>query len=365
MSQSSQEALLSLSLSSGLGPVSIRNLVSRFSSPEKVLHATKGKLLSTPGIGHKAAEAVLSLNGRVQALEEIEWCEKHQVNIISYLDPGYPNLLRYIHHAPLFLFQKGELDLNAQPAIAIVGTRNATEYGKELAAEFASFFALRGINIVSGLAYGIDIAAHKAAIESDGISTCVLAHGLDTIYPSVHKRKAKAMLQKGAWLTEYLTNTKPDAPHFPARNRIVAGMCQAVVVIEAGASGGALITARQAFDSNRQVFAIPGRVNDQYSQGCHQLISENTARLITSPEEVLEELEIQWFPEESLAHKTPVVPLSTEESDIINALASNTMILDQLIHKTGVSASQLQSRLLAMEFKGLITQLPGKRFKVT
>lgn len=364
MDGTDHEALLSLSLSPGLGPVSIRNLVSHFSSPSNVLSASKGKLLRTPGIGEKAAEAVLALAGKQAALKEIEWCKQHEIRMISYLDSRYPNLLRYIHHSPLFLFQKGDLDFNAQPSIAIVGTRNATAYGKAIAREFSAFFASKGINIVSGLAYGIDITAHKSVLEVAGKTTCVLAHGLDIIYPSVHRRQANAILRHGAWLTEYLRGTKPDAPHFPARNRIVAGMCQAVVVIEASKTGGALITARQAFDSNREVFAIPGRIQDPQSAGCHTLISEHTARLISSPQEVLDELDIQWLPEESMSHKQPPLALSAEESSVINAIGNEVLLIDQLMEKTGKPIQQLHALLLAMEFKGLISQLPGKRFKL-
>lgn len=364
MELSDQLALLSLASTKGIGPVTVRSLISHLGSPQAVFSAPLGKLKRAPGVGEKVAGLIHNKTAQERAEKEIAWCEKSGVKLISYLDPAYPNLLKYIHHAPLFLFKKGSADLNAQPNIAIVGTRNATEYGKELTDYFAGFFARLGINVVSGLAYGIDITAHKAVLKNDGITTCVLAHGLDIIYPSVHKTRAIEMLEKGAWLSEYMIGTKPDAPHFPSRNRIVAGMSQAVIVIEAGETGGALITAKQAFDSNRQVYAIPGRVGDPFSAGCHQLISENFAQLVTSPEEVLEDLEIKWFTEKETLPKAPSIPLNKEESLVLNVLQEKEMLMDQLADKTGLAIQKLNSLLLSMEFKGLLKQMPGKKFKM-
>lgn len=364
MELSDKIALLRLASTKGLGPVTVRNLISCFGSPQAVYAAPPGKLKRAVGVGEKVAGLIHNKTTEARAEKELAWCEKSSVELISYLDPEYPNLLKYIHHAPLFLFKKGTADLNAQPNIAIVGTRNATEYGKELTATFASFFAKLGINVVSGLAYGIDIAAHKSVLTEQGITTCVLAHGLDTIYPAVHKSRALEILGKGAWLSEYMIGTKPDAPHFPARNRIVAGMSQAVIVIEAGESGGALITAKQAFDSNRQVYAIPGRIGDTFSVGCHKLISDNIAQLVSSPEEVLEDLEIQWFQEEVSLPKAPPIPLNKDESLVLNLLREKEFLIDQLAGKTGIPMQKLNSLLLSMEFKGLLKQLPGKKFKM-
>lgn len=259
--------------------------------------------------------------------------------------------------------------LNAQPAIAIVGTRQATDYGKEMAATFAAYFAQRGLNVVSGMAYGIDIAAHRAALQAGGISTAVLAHGLDMIYPGIHARKAEEMLARGGWLTEYLTGTQPDAVHFPARNRIVSGICRAVVVIEAAETGGALITARKAFEQNREVYALPGRVGDKYSEGCNLLIRENIARLAISPDDILQDLQICWQPGEDqreqleLALSAPDLPLSAEEAQVLNVLARGEALIDQLAYQTGIPVHRLHSLLLSMEFKELLRQMPGKKFR--
>lgn len=361
--------LLTLALTKGLGPVSVKNLIAYCGSVEAIFTASKGKLLRTPGIGEHLVRALQQRAGLEQAEKELVFCQKHNIEILSYLDQAYPTPLKYIHDAPLVLFKKGEIDLNAQPALAIVGTRRATESGKELAQAFAGFFAEKGIHVISGLAYGIDIAAHKAVIQKQGITSAVLAHGLDTIYPSRHKRQAREMLERGGLLTEYFTGTKPDAPHFPARNRIISGISKAVVVIEAGESGGALITARYAFDQNREVYAIPGRLSDPFSKGCNALIKANVAKLLTDPQEILDDLEISW--NSSQTHTDQLVlfeqqqeQLNADELKILNALKQDELLIDQLALKSGLSFSMLSSLLLGLEFKGVIKQLPGKKFRL-
>lgn len=360
--------LLTLALTKGLGPVSVKNLIAYCGSVEGIFAASRGKLLRTPGIGEHLVAALQKRAGLDRAEKELTFCQKHNIEILSYLDKAYPNFLKYIHDAPLVLFKKGAVDLNAQPAIAIVGTRRATDYGKELSAAFADFFSQRGINVISGLAYGIDICAHKAVLGREGITTAVLAHGLDTIYPGRHSRSAARMLKRGALLTEYFTGTKPDAPHFPARNRIISGISRAVVVIEAGKSGGALITARYAFDQNREVYAIPGRVGDPFSQGCNALIRSNIAKLLVDPQDILDDLEIKWNQQEQKSEQLELFAeghphLSTEEMKVLNALVQGDLLLDQLTEHTGIGLSTLSALLLGLELKGMIRQLPGKKFR--
>ena len=361
--------LLALSLTKGLGPVSVKNLIAYCGSVKSVFSAPKGKLMRAPGIGEHAVSLVQTSQNLHRAEREMAYCEKHQITVLSYLDEGYPHALKYIHDAPLILFKKGKVALNAQPNIAIVGTRQATNYGKEHAEAFSSFFAERGINVVSGLAYGIDIAAHRAALNAGGITTAVLGHGLDTIYPVRHARRAREMEEKGGLLTEYLTGVGPEAPHFPARNRIVSGLCKAVIVIEAAQKGGALITAKTAFDQDRLVYALPGRVGDSHSVGCNQLIQRNIAKLISSPEEVLEDLDIQWQQHDDqteqleLALSPPSLPLSAEEAKILNYLAQGEAVFDNISFHTGIPPQKLNSLLLTMEFKELLRQMPGKKFR--
>lgn len=366
--------LLALSLVKGLGPVGARNLISYCGgNAEAVFTSSKGRLLKTPGIGPQTVNALKAADTLRLAEKELNYCQLQKIKVLSFLDQEYPHALKFVHDAPLVLFKKGNVNLNAQTGIAIVGTRKASSEGREISEEFARFFAQLGINVVSGLAYGIDIAAHKGALNTSGITTAVLGHGLDQIYPSSHSRKAFEMLERGGLVTEYLSYVKPDAPHFPARNRIIAGICKAIIVIEAAESGGALITARQAFDQNREVYAIPGRLNDPYSKGCNHLIRDQIAKLITSPEEVLDDLDIQWRhhkePSEAessqllLEFAPPANPLSAEESRVLSYLIKGEALIDHITHHTGIPSSQLNALLLSMEFKGLVRQTPGKRFR--
>lgn len=304
-----------------------------------------------------------------RAEEEWSFCEKAGIEILTYLDPEYPELLKGIYDAPLILFKKGNLQLNTQENLAIVGTRNATDYGLELATEFASFYAKQGINVVSGLAFGIDIAAHKAVLQAGGKTTAVLAHGLHTIYPGLHKRKAGEITEAGALLTEYLGGTEPEAPFFPSRNRIVSGISRAVLVVEAGKKGGALITARSAFEQNRLVYAIPGRVGDSWSEGCNRLIRENIAKLVSHPSEILEDLDIQWQLHEDKSNqlelmlKDQEMNLSPDERKLLSLLEKEDALMDTLSQSSGIPISSLNPLLLHMEFKDLVKQLPGKKYR--
>ncbi|MDX2249888.1 MAG: DNA-processing protein DprA [Bacteroidia bacterium] len=360
--------LLALALTKGLGPVSVKNLIAYCGSARAVFDAPKGKLLRTPNIGEKTVNLVRESRNLQRAETELAFCEKEGVEVMSYLDENYPHALKYIHDAPLLLFKKGAVNLNAQPNIAIVGTRRATDYGRIRTEEFAAFFAQRGINVVSGLAYGIDIVAHRTVLHTGGITTGVLGHGLDKIYPISHGVKAREMLERGGLLTEYLTGTDPDAAHFPARNRIVSGICKAIIVIEAAEKGGALITAQNAFEQNREVYALPGRVGDRFSEGCNRLIRDQVAKLVSRPEEILEDLDVQWkqHGEQSeqleLALSPPEIPLTAEESKVLNFLAKGDALVDQITFHTGIPMNRLNALLLSMEFKDLLRQMPGKKF---
>ncbi|MEO0472834.1 MAG: DNA-processing protein DprA [Bacteroidota bacterium] len=361
--------LMALALTKGLGPVSVRNLIAYCGSAKAVFESPKGKLLRAPGVGEHAVDLLRHSKALKRAEQELQFAEKSGIRVLHYLSSDYPEPTKYIHNAPLFLFVKGEIDLNAQPNIAIVGTRRATEYGRKLAREFAHCFAEKGLNVVSGLAYGIDIAAHRAVLEAEGKTTAVLAHGLDQLYPSTHHKYAQAMLHRGAWVSEYISGTKAEAMHFPARNRIISGLSRAVIVIEAGESGGALITARMALQQNREVYAIPGRINDPMSLGCNRLIRDHGAKLVTDPMEVLDDLQIQWQNHDDqsaqleLALAPPRIPLSADETKVMQVLAHGGVLMDDLSVQTGIPASRLNAILLNMEFKELLRQLPGKKFQ--
>jgi DNA processing protein len=358
---------LALGLIHRLGPVSARNLIAYCGGAQAVFEATPSRLARIPGIGQKISHAIKARDTLLQAEKEVKFCEKEGIQILSYLDDAYPHALKHAYDGPLILFKKGTVDYNAQPNLAIVGTRKATEYGREQCEVFARYFAERGVHVVSGLAYGIDITAHRASLQAGGMTTAVLGHGLDQVYPKSHYRKAIEMTQQGSLLTEYPSGTAIDPGNFPARNRIISGLCQGVVVIEAAEKGGALITARFAFDQNREVFAVPGRVGDPYSLGCLKLIRDQVAKCVIHPEEVLRELDIAWEANRSeqltLSLDQPVEVLNEDEGKVLTFLNRGDALIDSIAMHTRMPISQLNSMMLGMEFRGLVKQLPGKKYR--
>lgn len=362
--------LLALSMIKGLGPVHARNLIAYCGSEKAVFETPRGKLMRVPGIGARNAELLLAANTLEAAEQELTHCQREGIRLLSYLDDAYPQKLKFLNHAPLLLFVKGPIDFNAQPGIAIVGTRKCTDEGRDFAAELASFFTQRGLNVVSGLAYGIDIAAHRASLAAGGLTTAVLGHGMNYLYPAAHRKKAWEIAETGALLTEFCSTTKPEATNFPARNRIISGLSDAVVVVEAAQRGGALITAQFAFEQGREVFAVPGRRTDPYAQGCNALIRDQVARLLTDPQEVLDELNIQWHPPSEPASPQAEQlemnfdpSLSETEQRIMTFLNRGEALVDQITLHTGIPMHELNSLLLQLEFKGLLKQAPGKRFR--
>ena len=361
--------LLALSEIKGIGPVIIKNLIAYFGSAKAIFSQPKGQLLRVSGVGEQAIQLIHSTHTLKEATSRLNQCRKLGIDLIPYTEPQYPYYLKFIHQAPVILYKRGPLDLNSQPSVAIVGTRKPTHQGLEIAQQFATFFATQGLNVVSGLAYGIDIQAHKAVLEVNGLTTAVLGHGLDRVYPMVHLAKANAICTAGALLSEYPPGVGPDPNHFPARNRIVAGMSKAVIVIEAAERGGALITAQMAFDQNREVYAVPGRLEDKRSVGCNHLIRDQIAKLVTNPQEVLDDLEIQWKAKETSENGTQLelelpVHLNSQESKVLNILAQGETQVDSLTKQSGIPIQTLHPLLLSMEFKGLIIQAPGKRFRM-
>jgi DNA processing protein len=367
----------------GVGPVIAKNLIAYGGSAQAVFRKPPGWLHKVPDVGPKVVAALQKKTAIAEAEREVEFTRKEGIRILTFLDVDYPEALKTIHDAPLLLFKRGAADFNTQPNIAIVGTRKATAYGRKWAQQFAECFAQHGVNMVSGLAFGIDIQAHRSVVEANGITTGVVAHGLDMLYPAAHKPDAERMQVRGAILSEHFAGTRPIAKFFPQRNRILSGMCKAVVVIEAAEKGGALITAYTGFEQNREVFAVPGSLEMPFSGGCNKLIRDSVAKLVTRPEEVLIDLGLLPEPdrETSLprhlarlgnttlaAEPTPnykpiTVPLSADEQRLLNTLSDSSLTLDQLCERLDASAASLQPLLLALEFKGLLNQLPGRRFQ--
>lgn len=360
MSPEDRLHLLALAAIDGIGPVLARNLIAYCGTPMAVFHTPPRQLAQIPDIGEKRAELLKKVN-LVRAEKELAFAEKTGLRVLAYTDAGYPRYLTTEASLPLVLYAKGTLDFNAQPAIAVVGTRKPSEYGKRQARTFAEAFARAGINVVSGLAYGIDVAAHQATLGVGGSTTAVLGHGLDRIYPPENHRTADQIVANGgALLTEFPSGTRPSAKNFPARNRIIAGLSQATLVVEAAETGGALITGRMAFDLNREVYAIPGSLDQPSFAGCNQLIQRNVAKLITKPEEVLADLDLEAAPQppEAIA-KT----LSAQEHAIWQRLdVPEGKALDALAYEMNLPVSELVAQLLELEFRGVVQQLPGRRF---
>ena len=360
----SRLAQIALHFIPGVGHMLVKQLVSYAGSAEAVFQLPKSKLLRIPGIGPVTAESIGKGKPIQRAESEFNRCEQYGTRIILYNDKAFPEKLRHINDAPSLLYVKGNTDLNPPKTIAIVGTRKATAYGKKMTDQLIEQLAAHQPLIVSGLAYGIDIQAHKAALKHNLPTIGVLASGVNVIYPSVHRDIANKMLNNGALISENPLDSKPDAPKFPARNRIIAGMADAVIVIEAAAKGGALITAEIANDYNRDVFALPGGVDQEFSAGCNMLIKTNRAHLLQSASDI--EYIMNWDSDEAELRK-PVLDLSTlskDEAMIMNELQKHRqpIMIDNLSWQTEIPVNKLASILLSLEFKGLVSSLPGKKY---
>lgn len=302
-----------------------------------------------------------------RAEAEVDFCEKKGIRIITLNDEDYPYRLKEIPDPPLALFSKGAANFNAKRIIAVVGTRKISEYGKDICHIFLS--NLKSLSpdtlILSGLAYGVDICAHRACLENDLPTVGILAHGLDRIYPSLHRDTAIRMLEQGALLTEYMSETNPDKGNFVRRNRIVAGMADATIVVESADKGGALITANLALDFNREVFAFPGRINDEYSQGCNKLIAEQKAALITSANDFVKAM--NWNTSQQNFTQPTLFPLLNEEEELIwKALEGHTegKTANILCVQLNIPIHRIISHLSVMVTNGWVKQLCGGRYKL-
>ena len=307
-----------------------------------------------------------------RAEQEMEFIDKNGIKLICWGDSAYPYRLAECNDAPLVLHSMGNADLNAKHIVSIVGTRHASEYGKSLCENFVTDLAkfVPGTLIVSGLAYGIDICAHRAALSAGLPTVGVLAHGLDRIYPNVHRSTAKSMLDNGGLLTEFMSETNSLPPYFVQRNRIVAGIADATVVVESASKGGSLITASLAQSYSRDCFAFPGRINDQYSQGCNELVSRNKAALITSAYDFIEAMNWESTAKKRSADKlqTELFPeMTEEESSIITALRKSDegLQVNQMVVALNIPISKLLPLLFEMEMKGYVKAVAGGRYRAT
>lgn len=360
-------AFLALHFIPGIGDQLVKQLVSYVGSAEQIFKTPKGKLLKIPGIGPVTVESISNGSSFHEAEKEFRKAEKEETEILFYTDKKYPERLKSIVDAPSILYYKGSINLNHPKAVAVVGTRKATEYGKEMVSKIVEDLKPHDVLIISGLAYGIDIQAHKQAIKNELTTLAVMGSGMDIIYPSTHKDTAKKIVNHGGLLTENHFGTKPDAHNFPARNRIIAGMCDALIVVEAAEKGGALITAEIANSYNKDVFAVPGSIGQTYSEGCNKLIRNNKATIYTSIKDL--EYLMNWSVDDREKSKTKKVvfdfsSFSEDEQKILSLLLekNGSMAIDELTIKSSLSPSVLASLLLTLEFNNVVKSLPGKQF---
>ncbi len=361
------QCIVALTMIDKIGPKTCKSLLERFGGARDVFRATRQSLCKVGYVGEQAAAAIRSQQSMRKAEQEIEFALKHSIKIVTWDDERYPRKLREIADSPMVFYCKGDLAAPDVPHIGIVGTRNPSAYGRRIAHEFATYFTRLGIVVVSGLAFGIDIEAHSATVASGGRTIAVLGHGLEQVYPREHTYKANEIVGcGGALLSEFPSGTQPEAFNFPARNRVISGLCDAVVVVEATEKGGALITAKMAFEQNREVFAVPGHIGVSTSVGCNRLIRDHIAKIACGPQDVLDGLQylLQYrsqLPSEVKPRATG--SMSGPEKCIYDLLGTQAMDLDSLSHAAAIDAMTLRGILLGMELQGTISIAPGNKFK--
>jgi DNA processing protein len=359
-------ALLALQFIPGVGDHLMRQLISYCGSAEKVFTTPKGKLLKVPGIGERTADSIRKGKPFQDAEKELKKAEKENVQLVFFTDKEYPSRLKQVNDAPALIYVKGKVDFENPKTVAIVGTRQATRYGRECVESLIHDLIPHQPLIVSGLAYGIDIHAHKVAVKHNLPTVGVMGSGMDVIYPSAHKDIAKQMMENGAIVTEHRFGTPPDAHNFPARNRIVAALSDAVVIVEAAEKGGALITADIGNSYNKDVFAFPGNIGQSHSAGCNNLIKSNKANLMTQAKDL--EYIMGWQVDSVPVKKVEfsLDAFDPKEQEVLKILLANNkqMMIDDISWRANVSISQLASILLNLEFKGVVASLPGKQYKI-
>lgn len=356
---------LALTFIPNVGDLTAKALLSYCGSAEKVFTTPKSKLLKIPEVGEKTANAILSKSFFDRVDIEMSFIEKYKINPLFYTDKDYPSRLKECMDGPILLYYKGNANLNRQKVVSIVGTRNATDYGKFFIKKLCEELAVHDVLITSGLAYGIDTYAHKFACENQIANIGVLGHGLHTVYPAQNKSLAKQMLANGGLLTEFSTQHTVLPSNFPKRNRIVAGMCDAIIVVESASKGGALITANIANSYNKDVFALPGNYDQKYSSGCNFLLKTHKASVIENANDLLHLM--GWSDQKKLPKKQRelILDLNPKEQLIVDLLKTLDIVeIDQLLAKSKCSTGELATTLLELEFKGIVHSLPGKRYKL-
>lgn len=358
-------AALRLALVDGVGPRTRQSLLERFGSPEQVFEAPHTELLDVDGIGPKIAAAIVAARHTRQAEDELSRCRELGISLIVRDTPEYPQALGRIYDAPGVLFCRGKLEARDELAVAIVGSRRCTHYGRQQAEKLAGVLARAGLTIVSGLARGIDSAAHRGALEAGGRTIAVLGTGLANIYPPEHLELADSVAKQGALVAEVPLGTVPLPGLFPQRNRIIAGLSLGVVVVEAARNSGALHTVRHALEQGREVFALPGRIDSLASEGCHDIIRDG-ATLVRHVDDILQGLGPLAAPVRSgvseTVHTARELLLDDQERRILNLVTVDPIHVDEVLREAGIEASRALATLTVLEMRRLVRRLPGSQY---
>ncbi|MGB9627170.1 MAG: DNA-processing protein DprA [Thermodesulfobacteriota bacterium] len=354
---------LALNFVPGIGSVLFRRLIDRFRDPEAVFRATEKELLNVEGVSKNLIIEIKKGPSEKRVRKELTLVNEIGGKLLTIRDELYPNRLREIYDPPPLLYLRGDLKREDELAVAVVGSRKTTPYGRWMAEKISQDLSQHGITIVSGMARGIDSVAHLGALSSGGRTIAVLGCGVDVIYPSENRALSKKIIEQGALLSEFPMGTPPESSHFPRRNRIISGLALGVVIVQAGERSGALITAGYALEQGREVFAVPGNVGAETSRGANRLIREG-AKMVESSEDILEEILPQWKKEKEVETGEPKIffNLSVDEKKLYSLLGTDPLHIDTLIRESQFEPGQVSSLLLNLEMKGLITQWPGKYF---
>jgi DNA processing protein len=351
---------LALSRVPGIGAAYFNRLLEHYECPRTIWEASNEELLHTPGIDKTACENLLLFRDKTDIDKGWAAFLESDIKIATKGDNCYPQLLKTIYNPPPVLYYRGSIDGLNNPAIAIVGSRRCSAYGKHVAEQFAKELAGAGFTVISGLARGIDASAHRGALQA-GRTWAVLGCGVDIVYPPENKNLLQQIVQDGAVLSEYPPGTPPHAVHFPARNRLISGLATGVIVVEAAEKSGALITVDFALEQGRDVYAVPGCITNPFSQGCHKLIQQG-AKLVASIEDILEDYGLTL--EKKHTNDNKVTEMSLEEQTLMGYLGVSPIGIDQIVQKSGWEVSRIACIMLGLEIKGLIENMPGKRFKI-
>lgn len=352
-----------------IGCVHAKILAQHFGNAEQIFKAPLAILEKIEGIGTIRARSIKQFNQFEKAEKEIRFIEKYKIKPLFITDKNYPRRLLNCYDSPTLLFYKGQAELNTSKIIAVIGTRSHTEYGKQVTERIIKELTAQRVLVVSGLAFGIDAVAHKAALKNGLPTIGVLGHGLDQIYPPEHANLARDIVKHdGGLLSEFRSNTKPDKHNFPVRNRVVAGMSDATIVIETGLKGGSMITAELANGYNKDVFAFPGKVTDTKSAGCNYLIKSNKAMLLTDAQELIEVMGWEEKPKSKKEEKRQrelFIELSNEEKIILSILNEKDSVhIDEINMKSGLNSSTVAAAILNLELQNVVGSMPGKLYKL-